>query len=958
MIPDTFHTIDTISQHILPILEKQLMYSSILFGLILLATYLLRKRSTYWHIGLWSLFLLRLLLPPDLAHQWSAGNLLGRLIDPQQTVTQTLESFGLMDEGGSQPATMFVETVTQQKSNTSDTTRTQPFSDTFTRMSWVRIILFLAWIAGSMLVAIRYGWQLYKHARIVANAPPVKNAVLQSNLRELRAKVGVTRTIRLVSSSECAAAFTIGVMRPAIFLPQCLLDADAHADIEPILAHELMHVKRHDMLRSFLHNLLQALYFFNPCVWYAVHRLHLAQECICDQQAVNRCRIAPKTYAHSLLRAVELRIVPSERSVLPAFNDWKQAIAYRIIHIQGGRTMRSSQRFMIFALMLALGIFVLPMANSTIQASNPVQKEKSSQPLRTGQEKVSFKSPISFKSTDMRFDQSTQEMLLIGEAEVFWQSHIMQAGKMSVTRDLNSDRVLMIAMHGPGLIRLHNTMNVEGTDLIIEPFPDDGLSETDNMRIHSSEGLRLVTGSITLIGGNIDYLAAEKSVLATGVDEKNVRVEDRDEGQALEGSTIRLFWETDTFEAEGNVSISDLGQESPTPAFVAPLYEGYISAPFGPMIHPYTKKEIQHEGIDIAVKIGTEVYAVADGIVLSIPEGDAGYGKNLIIQHADGYTSRYCKLNEILVQEGQRVKAGEKIALSGNTGVSTGPHLHFELQHYDSHQNPEDLIDFSFLPRANSLHLDKESTELPDDKAQPVVVATSPKHGEVLYVPKEGLEYVFSVTYDQPMRRPGYSWVTMRETGAYPERIAGEKPTWTRDGKTCRLKMKIYPNTAYAISFNLEGKYENFRSTNGTPAEPYLLEFTALISPDSKSYDNHKATVLPDDKARPVVVATSPKHGEVLHVPKEGLEYVFSVTFDQPMHRGYAWVAGDDIGEYPEQIPGEKPTWTEDGKTCQLKMKIYPNTSYGILFNLGGKHESFRSVNGTPAKPYLLQFTT
>jgi murein DD-endopeptidase MepM/ murein hydrolase activator NlpD len=131
--------------------------------------------------------------------------------------------------------------------------------------------------------------------------------------------------------------------------------------------------------------------------------------------------------------------------------------------------------------------------------------------------------------------------------------------------------------------------------------------------------------------------------------------------------------------------------------FLRPLREGWVTAPFGPMIHPFTKKEAFHRGIDIAVRIGTDVYAVADGIVLAVPEESDGYGKNLIIQHADEFSSRYAKLSDILVTEGQAVKAGERIALSGNTGISTGPHLHFELLLHNKHEDPADWIEFPTL---------------------------------------------------------------------------------------------------------------------------------------------------------------------------------------------------------------------------------------------------------------------
>lgn len=96
-----------------------------------------------------------------------------------------------------------------------------------------------------------------------------------------------------------------------------------------------------------------------------------------------------------------------------------------------------------------------------------------------------------------------------------------------------------------------------------------------------------------------------------------------------------------------------------------------------------------HNGIDFAVKTGTPIYAAEDGIVLGTGNTDAAcagvsYGKWVLIKHSNGLTSLYAHLSVIQVQSGQQVSARDKIALSGNTGYSTGPHLHFTVYASDS----------------------------------------------------------------------------------------------------------------------------------------------------------------------------------------------------------------------------------------------------------------------------------
>lgn len=86
-----------------------------------------------------------------------------------------------------------------------------------------------------------------------------------------------------------------------------------------------------------------------------------------------------------------------------------------------------------------------------------------------------------------------------------------------------------------------------------------------------------------------------------------------------------------------------------------------------------------HAGVDLQAEVGTAVRSAAEGVITRVTEGKH-YGKFVDIRHRLGFTTRYAHLNKSLVKKGQRVKAGQVIGLSGNTGATTGPHLHFELR--------------------------------------------------------------------------------------------------------------------------------------------------------------------------------------------------------------------------------------------------------------------------------------
>ncbi|WP_457571051.1 M23 family metallopeptidase [Desulfovulcanus sp.] len=107
--------------------------------------------------------------------------------------------------------------------------------------------------------------------------------------------------------------------------------------------------------------------------------------------------------------------------------------------------------------------------------------------------------------------------------------------------------------------------------------------------------------------------------------------------------------------------------------------QGWISSEFGYRISPFTGRREFHKGLDISGPVGTPIYAPADGKVVFTGR-DGAYGITLVIDHGLGITSRYAHLSRYVVKKNQRVTRGEIIAYMGNTGRSTGPHLHYEVR--------------------------------------------------------------------------------------------------------------------------------------------------------------------------------------------------------------------------------------------------------------------------------------
>jgi murein DD-endopeptidase MepM/ murein hydrolase activator NlpD len=113
-----------------------------------------------------------------------------------------------------------------------------------------------------------------------------------------------------------------------------------------------------------------------------------------------------------------------------------------------------------------------------------------------------------------------------------------------------------------------------------------------------------------------------------------------------------------------------------------------IASGFGYRIHPIYKTLRMHAGIDFSAPIGTPIYATGDGIVEHLKGKMTGYGKVMIIDHGFGYESLYAHMSKIFVKPGDKVKRGQIIGYVGNTGRSTGPHLHYEIRKNGKPVNP------------------------------------------------------------------------------------------------------------------------------------------------------------------------------------------------------------------------------------------------------------------------------
>lgn len=154
-------------------------------------------------------------------------------------------------------------------------------------------------------------------------------------------------------------------------------------------------------------------------------------------------------------------------------------------------------------------------------------------------------------------------------------------------------------------------------------------------------------------------------------------------------------WETGVIHSYNDVKLSDIPEE--VTIVLIDSVSGY-SAPYIAKVYSgfRVRNGREHKGVDLPLNIGDPVKSAFDGVVRVAKSSryTGGYGNILVIRHTNGLETFYAHLSKILVKEGETVKAGETVALGGNSGRSTGPHLHFETRYLGKAFDPVRLFDF------------------------------------------------------------------------------------------------------------------------------------------------------------------------------------------------------------------------------------------------------------------------
>jgi len=184
-----------------------------------------------------------------------------------------------------------------------------------------------------------------------------------------------------------------------------------------------------------------------------------------------------------------------------------------------------------------------------------------------------------------------------------------------------------------------------------------------------------------------DELKRQEKILAMLEREKNRLKLTED---MLESNSRMIAAQINKLARGGDLSSRKSSRSAASGKFLRPT-SGRISSGFGYRFHPILKVSRLHTGVDIAAPTGTPIYAAQSGTVI-MSGRMGGYGKTVVINHGGGITTLYAHSSTLLVRNGQYVNRGDMVARVGSTGLSTGPHLHFEVRVNGKPQNPMNWI--------------------------------------------------------------------------------------------------------------------------------------------------------------------------------------------------------------------------------------------------------------------------
>lgn len=401
---------------ILAWLGQQVLYAAIVAGLVAVLIAVCRIENPLARQGLWSLVLLRLVLPVDLASPFSLREAGEAIIaasfqaEPQTVQVATREHDSAFaheilwnsDAVISTPSVAEVDPVTVSA----------PIVNNEATVDWGHILsrlVLISWLFGMAFFALRYGREWLRYFLLVQASPDVHDPHVLAKVADWRAAMGVGRTVRLKAGTSTLSPFTMGVLRPVIYVPRTLLAPGRASALDAALGHEMAHVRRLDDFWIKVEAMVKILYFFFPLVWWAGNRIEAAREEACDALALTRGKRSPKAYADGLLTTLRLAISTPANAPCPGLSQDKAGLKTRLLRLKSADYSRWSG-LRALGLIALVGGCTLPLANAADAPPAPEAVEDAFVAAEAPTPPAPPRpAPLAPSDFDTRFEQAMQD---------------------------------------------------------------------------------------------------------------------------------------------------------------------------------------------------------------------------------------------------------------------------------------------------------------------------------------------------------------------------------------------------------------------------------------------------------------------------------------------------------------------------------------------------------------------
>ncbi len=341
---------------------------TILIGIIWIISLGGRRLSSEFRYWLWCIVLLRLCIPVGLFFP------IGIKIDTDRIVEQYTHSIPILrsnleKSGDISTSTDLIPPPFEPAKNNSIEEKVANIP----RMTGNTIIA-LIWIFGVLLIASAIIWRVVRLRSRLKKCPAIERQDLLALINSLCKDMGITRRVQLhyMEIEKISGPAVSGGFHPRIYLPRLLADTWPLDELEPVLFHELAHIKRFDAAVNWLQITVQVIYFFHPLVWLANREIRRLREEVCDDMAIQFCGFETVRYSNSIINVIKnIGREPAFGFIGSGFIERKKSLKERIGRIMSDKYRRYSKMTVpLFAILIFIGIISIALAGSKSPSDN------------------------------------------------------------------------------------------------------------------------------------------------------------------------------------------------------------------------------------------------------------------------------------------------------------------------------------------------------------------------------------------------------------------------------------------------------------------------------------------------------------------------------------------------------------------------------------------------------------